>query len=36
MAIERNPAILAFEIVLTAFALVYFVYIYQRFVRFVQ
>ena len=32
-AIESNPAILMFEIGLTAFALIYFVYIYQRFIR---
>jgi hypothetical protein len=30
MAVEKNPAILALEITLTAFALIYFVYIYQR------
>jgi len=33
MAVENNPAILAFEIVLTAFALIYFIYMYQRFIR---
>jgi hypothetical protein len=33
MAVENNPAILIFEINLTAFALIYFVYIYQRFIR---
>lgn len=33
MAVERNPLILTFEIALTAFALLYFVYMYQRFVR---
>ena len=33
MAVENNPAILAFEIVLTAFALIYFVFMYQRFLR---
>jgi hypothetical protein len=33
MAVERNPAILTFEIALTAFALVYFIYMYQRFMR---
>ncbi len=33
MAVENNPAILAFEIVLTVFALIYFIYIYQRFMR---
>jgi hypothetical protein len=32
-AVERNPAILAAEISLTGLALVYFVYMYQRFVR---
>ena len=32
-AVEGNPAILAFEIGLTAFALTYFTYIYQRFIR---
>jgi len=33
MAVENNPAVLAFEIALTAFALIYFVYIYQRLIR---
>ncbi|MEM2105856.1 MAG: hypothetical protein QXV21_05255 [Candidatus Bathyarchaeia archaeon] len=33
MAIENNPAILFTEIVLTAFAFIYFIYIYQRFIR---
>jgi len=33
MAVENNPAILIFEIVLTAFALIYFIYMYQRFIR---
>jgi hypothetical protein len=33
MAVEKNPAILSFEIVLTAFSAIYFVYIYQRFIR---
>jgi len=33
MAVENNPAILTFEILLTAFALIYFIYIYQRFIR---
>jgi len=33
MAVENNLAILIFEINLTAFALIYFLYIYQRFVR---
>jgi len=32
-AVENNPTILIFEIVLTAFALIYFIYIYQRFIR---
>lgn len=33
MAVENNPAILAFEIALTFFALIYFIYMYQRFIR---
>lgn len=33
MAVENNPAILLFEIVLTIFASVYFIYMYQRFIR---
>lgn len=33
MAVEKNPAILDFEIGLTAFSLFYFIYIYQRFIR---
>ncbi|MEM3566224.1 MAG: hypothetical protein QXK18_05070 [Candidatus Bathyarchaeia archaeon] len=33
MAVENNPAILTFEIVLTFFALIYFIYMYQRFIR---
>jgi hypothetical protein len=33
MAVESNQAILAFEILLTAFSSIYFVYIYQRFIR---
>jgi len=33
MAVEKNPAILAFEICLTGFSLLYFVYLYQRFIR---
>jgi hypothetical protein len=36
MGVEKNPAILSFEIALTAFALVYFIYIYQRFIRSVK
>ncbi|MEM1566114.1 MAG: hypothetical protein QW510_03380 [Candidatus Bathyarchaeia archaeon] len=33
VAVETNPAILAFEITLTIFALIYFLYMYQRFIR---
>lgn len=33
IAIENNPAILMFEIALTLFALIYFIYMYQRFIR---
>ncbi|MEM2780749.1 MAG: hypothetical protein QW791_07800 [Candidatus Bathyarchaeia archaeon] len=33
IAVENNPAILTFEIILTFFALIYFIYIYQRFIR---
>ncbi|MGC8998311.1 MAG: hypothetical protein ACP5JW_02770 [Candidatus Bathyarchaeia archaeon] len=33
MAVENNPAILTFEIILTFFALIYFIYMYQRFIR---
>ena len=33
MAVENNPLILALEILLTAFALIYFIYIYQRLIR---
>ncbi|MBS7636564.1 hypothetical protein KEJ37_04420 [Candidatus Bathyarchaeota archaeon] len=33
MAVENNPVILTFEIVLTFFALIYFIYMYQRFIR---
>ena len=29
-AVEQNPAILSFEVALTAFAIIYFIYIYQR------
>jgi hypothetical protein len=32
-AIENNQTILSFEIALTVFALIYFIYIYQRFIR---
>ena len=33
MAIEKNTLILGFEVMLTVFAIVYFVYIYQRLIR---
>jgi hypothetical protein len=33
MAVEQNSAILAFEVVLTGFAAIYFIYIYQRLMR---
>lgn len=33
MAIEQNPIILTAEVILTAAALVYFIYIYQRLIR---
>jgi hypothetical protein len=33
MAVEQNPAILAFEVALTGFAVIYFIYIYQRLMR---
>jgi hypothetical protein len=33
MAVENNPAILSFEILLTAFSAIYFAYMYQRFIR---
>jgi hypothetical protein len=33
VAVENNPAILIFEVNLTFFALIYFIYIYQRFIR---
>jgi hypothetical protein len=35
-AIENNPVILMLEIALTTFALIYFIYIYQRFIRSVK
>jgi hypothetical protein len=35
-AIENNPVILMLEIGLTTFALIYFIYIYQRFIRSVK
>ena len=33
MAVEKNPAILAFKVLLTVFSIIYFVFIYQRFIR---
>jgi hypothetical protein len=36
MAVENNPTILIFEILLTVFALIYFIYMYQRFIRSVK
>ena len=36
MAIEQNMTILSFEVVLTVFAIIYFVYIYQRLIRSVR
>jgi hypothetical protein len=33
MAVEQNPAILAFEVALTGFAAIYFIYSYQRLMR---
>jgi hypothetical protein len=36
MAIEQNTTILSFEVALTAFAIIYFVYIYQRLIRSVK
>jgi hypothetical protein len=35
-AVEQNHAILTLEVVLTAFAAIYFVYIYQRLIRTVR
>jgi hypothetical protein len=35
-AVETNPTILSLEIALTAFALIYFIYIYQRLIRSVK
>ncbi len=32
-AVEENLAVLSFEILLTAFALVYFLYIFQKYIR---
>jgi hypothetical protein len=36
MAVERNQAILTLEMGLTAFSLVYFAYLYLRFIRSVR
>jgi hypothetical protein len=36
MAIEQNSTILSLEVALTVFAIVYFVYIYQRLLRSVR
>ena len=36
MAVEQNTTILSFEVVLTVFAVVYFIYVYQRLVRLVK
>jgi hypothetical protein len=33
MAVENNPVILSFEILLTVFSALYFAYTYQRFIR---
>jgi len=33
MAVEGNHAILALEVLLTGFSSIYFVYLYQRFIR---
>jgi hypothetical protein len=33
MAVENNPAILTFEMILTGFSFIYFIYMYQRFIR---
>jgi hypothetical protein len=35
-AVEQNPTILTFEIALTAFTLIYFIYIYQHLIRAVK
>ena len=35
-AVEANPTILSLEIILTAFALIYFIYIYQRVIQSVK
>jgi hypothetical protein len=36
MAVEQNPTILSLEVGFTGFALIYFLYIYQRLMRQVQ
>ena len=36
MAVEHNVAILTFEVLLTVFSFIYFIYIYQRFIRSVR
>ncbi len=33
MAVEKNSFILTVEVILTFFALIYFLYVYQRFIR---
>ncbi|MFQ6064426.1 MAG: hypothetical protein ACE5L6_03020 [Candidatus Bathyarchaeia archaeon] len=33
LAVERNQMILSFEVFLTLFSFIYFVYVYQRFIR---
>jgi len=33
MAVENNPAILTFEMIMAFFALVYFIYVYRCFIR---
>jgi hypothetical protein len=35
-AVENNPAILSFEVLLTVFSAIYFAYTYQRFIRSVR
>ena len=35
-AVEHNLAILTFEVLLTVFSFIYFIYIYQRFIRSVR
>jgi len=36
MAVEQNSAILTFEVALTGFAAIYFIYMYQRLMRQVE